>query len=52
MILFIFVQTLHNTTRRLREERDQAQDGERHALARAASIENDKEKIQRQFKVR
>ena len=43
---------LRNTCSRMREERHAALEAEREAVARAGSFELDRDKIQRQFKVR
>ena len=43
---------LQKTCTKLRGERDLAMEAESQALARAAAFENDRDKIQRQFKVR
>jgi len=45
------VQALQKMCKRQRDERDSALDAEHRALMRAAAIEADRDKIQRQFKV-
>ena len=45
------LQTLQMTGRKLREERDMAQEAEHQAFVRATSFEMDRDKIQRHFKV-
>ena len=45
------LQALQKTYRRMREDREGAQEAEHQALARAAAFESDRDKIQRQFKV-
>lgn len=45
------LQALQKTCKKLRDERDYALDAEQRALMRAAAIEMDRDKIQRQFKV-
>jgi len=44
-------QTLQKTCKKQRDERDSALEAEHRALTRAAAIEADRDKIQRQFKV-
>ena len=43
---------IQKTCKKLREERDSALEAEHQALVRAAAFETDRDKIQRQFKVR
>ena len=50
-VLSLF-QTLQKTCRKLREERDAAVSAEHQAMARAAAFEGDRDKVQRNFKVR
>ena len=45
------LQALQKTCTKLRNERDAALEAEHQALARAAAFENDRDKVQRQFKV-
>ncbi|ESO06604.1 hypothetical protein HELRODRAFT_137345, partial [Helobdella robusta] len=45
------LQALQKTCKKLRDERDFAMDGEQRARMRASAIENDRDKIQRQFKI-
>ena len=45
------MQALQKMCKRQRDERDSALDAEHRALMRAAAIEADRDKIQRQFKV-
>ena len=45
------LQALQKTSSKLRHERDQALEAEHQALARASTFENDRDKVQRQFKV-
>jgi len=46
-----WMQALQKMCKRQRDERDSALDAEHRALMRAAAIETDRDKIQRQFKV-
>ena len=50
--LRVELQTLQKTCRKLRDERDGAIEADHQALVRAAAFESDRDKIQRQFKVR
>ena len=45
------LQALQKTCKKLRDERDAAQEAERQALIRASAFESDRDKIQRQFKL-
>ena len=51
LFLFFIWQAMQKTCNKLRQERDMALDAEYQALERAATFEQDRNKVQRQFKV-